>query len=553
MIIKNRDDHQIVINKSNVDLDSFYENKFQINLNRVAFIFITILILIILYSTRVIYLSSKTLKNYTNTVNKVNRADIIDRNGNFISKSVFTTNVGIDPKLIKNKKKFLLKLQYTFPEKNFEEIKKKVYGQKFFYLEKKMIPEKFNKITLLGEKSIRLEKKITRIYPDKNLFSHVIGQIDDDNNGISGIEKSFDKRLKDGRDKLMLTLDKNLQFIIRNELLNAQKIFKNIGGAGILMNINTGEILSLVSVPDFDLNSREQISDISFINRATKGVYELGSVFKSFTIGAALDYGLISPKDMFLNLEKKMKCGGRIISEYDENLPKDLSVEDILVHSSNIGSVKIGQIIGQEKLRQFLEKIGILGKINFDIEEIGRPLPIKWRDCKLKTVSYGHGITTTPIQLAKGYAILANGGYDVKPTLVKKEFYNLKRKRILNKNVSSQINTMFRKVVQKGTATLSDVDGYEVGGKTGTAQIVEKGVYTNKKINTFSSIFPSSNPKYVLVVLLEDTKLSKDYVYKYRNKPGSYKGTPFNTAGWTSVEISGKIIDKIGPILATKY
>ncbi len=551
--MKNREDHRIVINKSNVDLDSFYENKFQINLNRVAFIFITIFILIILYSTRVIYLSSKTLKNYTNTVNKVNRADIIDRNGNFISKSVFTTNVGIDPKLIKNKKKFLLKLQYTFPEKNFEEIKKKVYGQKFFYLEKKMIPEKFNKIRLLGEKSIRLEKKITRIYPDKNLFSHVIGQIDDDNNGISGIEKSFDKRLKDGRDKLMLTLDKNLQFIIRNELLNAQKIFKNIGGAGILMNINTGEILSLVSVPDFDLNSREQISDISFINRATKGVYELGSVFKSFTIGAALDYSLISPKDMFLNLEKKMKCGGRIISEYDENLPKDLSVEDILVHSSNIGSVKIGQIIGQEKLRQFLEKIGILGKINFDIEEIGRPLPIKWRDCKLKTVSYGHGITTTPIQLAKGYAILANGGYDVKPTLVKKEFYNLKKKRILNKNVSSQINKMFRKVVQKGTATLSDVDGYEVGGKTGTAQIVEKGVYTNKKINTFTSIFPSSNPKYVLVVLLEDTKLSKDYVYKYRNKPGSYKGTPFNTAGWTSVEISGKIIDKIGPILATKY
>ena len=551
--MKNREDQQVVFNKSNLDLDNFYENKFEINLNRVAFIFIAIFILIILYSTRVIYLSSKTLKNNVSMINKVNRADIIDRNGSFISKSVFTTNVGIDPKLIKNKKKFLLKLQYTFPDKNFEEIKKKVYGQKFFYLEKKIIPEKFNKIRLLGEKSIRLEKKITRIYPDKNLFSHVIGQIDDNNNGISGIEKSFDKKLKDGRDNLMLTLDKNLQFIIRNELLNAQKIFKNVGGAGILMNINTGEILSLVSVPDFDLNSREQISDISFINRATKGVYELGSVFKPFTVGAALNYGLISPKDMFLNLEKKMKCGGRIISEYDENLPTDLSVEDILVYSSNIGSVKIGQIIGQEKLKQFLEKIGILGKLNFDIEETGRPLPFKWRDCKLKTVSYGHGITTTPIQLAKGYAILANGGYDVKPTLIKKEFYNLKKKRILNKDLSSQINNMFRKVVQKGTATLSDVEGYEVGGKTGTAQVVEKGVYTNKKINTFASIFPTSNPKYVLIVLLEDTKLSKNYVYKYRNKSGSYKGTPFNTAGWTSVEISGKIIDKIGPILATKY
>ena len=318
------------------------------------------------------------------------------------------------------------------------------------------------------------------------------------------------------------------------------------------MNIKNGEILSLVSVPDFNLNSRDDITDINYINRATKGVYELGSVFKPFTIAAGLNNNLISPSDIFLDLEKKLKCGGRTISEYDEDLPKDLSVEEILIYSSNIGSVKIGQIVGQEKLKNFLEKIGILGRLNFDIEEIGNPLPFKWRNCKLKTVSYGHGITTTPIQLAKGYAILANGGYDIKPTLIKKEIYNLQKK-ILKKNVSSQLNKIFRKVVTQGTATLSDVEGYEVGGKTGTAQIVENGVYTNKKINTFASVFPTSDPKYVLVILLEDTKLSKDYVYKYRNKPGSYKGTPFNTAGWTSVEISGKIIDKIGPILATKY
>ena len=318
------------------------------------------------------------------------------------------------------------------------------------------------------------------------------------------------------------------------------------------MNINNGEILSLVSVPDFNLNSRKDISDANYINRATKGVYELGSVFKSFTIAAGLNYGLISPKDLFLNLEKKLKCGGRTISEYDENLSNNLSVEDILVYSSNIGSVKIGQIIGQEKLKNFLEKIGILGQLNFDIHEIGKPIPFKWRNCKLKTVSYGHGVTTTPIQLAKGYAILSNGGYEIKPTLIKKDFYG-KKKKILNKDVSEEINAMFRKVVQQGTASLSDVEGYEVGGKTGTAQIVENGIYTKKKINTFASVFPTSNPKYVLIVLLEDTKLSKDYIYKYRNKPGSYKGTPFNTAGWTSVEIAGKIIDKIGPILATKY
>ena len=543
----------IIINKSDSNFVNFYKNKFKLNLNRVAFIFIIIFIITILYSTRVIYLSSKTYQNNNYKINKISRADITDRYGEYISKTVFTTNVGIDPKLVKDKKKLLLKLQYTYPKKDFTEIKNKLFGKKFFYIEKKITPDNYKKIKLLGEKSIIIEQKITRIYPDKNLFAHVVGQIDEDNNGISGLEKSFDKKLKDGREILTLTLDKNLQFIIRNELLKAQKIFNNIGSAGILMNINTGEILSLVSLPDFNLNSREDISDDNYINRATKGIYELGSVFKSFTIAAGLNYGLVSPEDMFLNLEKKMKCGGRTISEYDENLPNDLSVEDILIYSSNIGSVKIGQIVGKEKLKSFLEKIGLLDKLNFDIEEIGKPISFKWGKCKLKTVSYGHGITTTPIQLAKGYAILANGGFDINPTLVKREFSNVKKKRILNKHLSSQINPIFRKVVEKGTASLSDVEGYEVGGKTGTAQIVENGIYTKKKINTFASVFPTSKPKYVLIILLEDTKLSKDYVYKYRNKTGSYKGTPFNTAGWTSVEISGKIIDKIGPILATKY
>tara|TARA_Y100000816_G_scaffold145510_2_gene103264 strand:- start:1237 stop:2892 length:1656 start_codon:yes stop_codon:yes gene_type:complete len=547
------EDNKIIINRSNLDLTDFDNNKFKINLNRVAFLFILIFATIILYSTRVIYLSSKTYEKKNYVVNKINRADITDRNGNYVSKSVFTTNVGIDPNLVKDKKKLLVKLQYTFPKKDISKLKKKVSGKKFFYIEKNVTPERFQKIKLLGEKSIILESKITRIYPDENLFSHIVGQIDDNNNGISGIEKSFDKSLKDGREQLALTVDREIQYIIRNELINAQKIFKNVGGAGILMNINNGEILSLVSIPDFNLNRREDISDNNLINRATKAVYELGSVFKSFTIAAGLNYGLISPKDMFLNLEKKMKCGGRIISEYDEDLSKNLSVEDILVYSSNIGSVKIGQIIGIDKMKEFLNQLGMLNKIEFDIEEVGSPLPFKWGDCKLKTVSYGHGITTTPIQLARGYAIIANGGFQVNPTLIKKDFDKPKGQKILNNQVSSQINSILRKVVINGTASLSDVDGYEVGGKTGTAQIVENGLYSNKKINTFASIFPISNPKYVLVVLLEDTKLSKDYVYMYRNKTGSYKGTPFNTAGWTSVEIAGKIIDKIGPILATKY
>ncbi len=551
--MKKNDYNKIIIDSSNLDLDSFNNNKFKINLNRIAFIFIIVFIIIVIYSTRIIYLSSKTIEKKNFISNQINRADITDRNENYISKSVFTTNVGIDPKLIKDKKKLLIKLQYTFPKKDISKIKEKISKKNFFYIEKKVTPERLQKIKLLGEKSIRIEPKITRIYPDENLFSHIIGQIDDDNNGISGIEKSFDKELKNGKKNLILTVDRELQFIIRDELLNAQKIFKNIGGTGILMDINNGEILSLVSIPDFNLNLRKDVSDKNFINRATKGVYELGSVFKSFTIAAGLNYDLISPTDMFLNLEKKMRCGGRTISEYDEDLSEDLSVEDILIYSSNIGSVKIGQIIGKEKMREFLTLIGLLDKMKFDIEEVGKPLTFKWGDCKLKTASYGHGITTTPIQLAKGYAILSNGGYQVNPTLIKKKFDKSKRVKILKQDVSSKINPILRKVVTSGTASLSDVEGYEVGGKTGTAQIVDNGIYTSKKINTFASVFPISDPKYVLVILLEDTKLSKDYVYKYRNKPGSFTGTPFNTSGWTSVEIAGKIIDKIGPILATKY
>ena len=275
---------KININSTNLDLDYFYNNKLKINLNRIAFIFIIVFITFILYSTRVIYLSSKTFEKKNYILNKINRADITDRNGNYISKSVITTNVGVDPKLIKDKKKLLVKLQYTFPEKDISIIKEKISGKKFFYIEKKVTPEKFRKIKLLGEKSIILEPKLTRIYPDKNLFSHIVGQIDDDNKGISGLEKSFDNKLKDGRKKLVLTIDKDLQFLIRNELINAQNIFKNIGGMGILMDINNGEILSLVSIPDFNLNLREDITDKKFINRATKGVYELGSVFKTFTI-----------------------------------------------------------------------------------------------------------------------------------------------------------------------------------------------------------------------------------------------------------------------------
>ena len=538
------------------DACKFSENKSIVSFNRIAFLFFFILFIFLLYSTKIVYLGSTSPKQTYQMTNKIknHRADIIDVDGRFIAKSVITYNVGIKPNLINDKKKFLLKLKYSFPELDFRKIENNLDKKKFFYLKKKLTPKKSEEIKLLGEKSIILEPKITRIYPDNNLFSHTIGQIDDENFGVSGIEKSFDNYLKTNTKPLTITLDKEIQFIIRQELLDFEKIFKNVGSAGILMNINSGEILSLISLPDFDINKRNNISDKMYINRATKGVYEFGSVFKTFTIAAGFNEKLIEPKDMFNNLEKKIKCGGRTISEYDGNLSQNLSVEEILINAGNIGSVKIGQKLGVDKIRNFLNKIGIIGDIKFDITEIGTPIPFNWGKCKLLTVSFGHGITTTLLQLAKGYAIISNGGFNITPTLVKNDNIKLEKgRRVLNRDVSLKINQILRRVVTEGTASLADVKGYNVGGKTGTALIVENGKYTKKKINTFASIFPTNEPEYVLIIMLEDTKLSKDYVYKYRNKPGSFVGTPFNTAGWTSVEVAAKIIERIGPILATKY
>ena len=409
---------------------------------------------------------------------------------------------------------------------------------------------------LLGDKSIRPEEKLTRLYPQKNLFSHIIGQIDDNNNGISGIEKSFDKELKQIKEPLRLTLDTDIQFLIRSELSKFQEIFKAKGSAAILMNVNNGEILSMISLPDFDLNKRETIKDVNYINRVTKGTYELGSVFKTFTIASGINEGLIEPDTEFLDSKKTINCGkNHSIGEYDDEMPSDLTVEQILIKSGNIGSVRIARKVGVEKHKSFLESIGILDKIDFDIEEVGKPQTIDWYEgCKLETISFGHGITTTILQLAKGYSIIANGGYDIQPTLIKKNL-NKKNKgeKILKNNVSKKMNSILRKVVSEGTAKQVNVRGYQVGGKTGTAEQARNKKYSNVKINTLASIFPTENPKYVFVVMLESPKTSKEYMYIYRDGKGSFKGSPFNTAGWTTVEAAGKIIEKIGPILATKY
>ena len=555
----NKENYENIIIEKYENEFSYKKSKSNLNIhfNRIAFIFFIFLTISIIYSIQLVHLGSLKLniKEAKPAINKKNyRADIIDRNGNYLVKSVSSIDIGINPAEVIDKKKLLINLQLIFPNKDYIDIEKKLNKNKFFKFEKKISQENYQKLMSLGDKSIRAEEKLTRLYPQKNLFSHIIGQIDDDNNGISGIEKSYDDKLKSINDHLQLTVDADIQFLIREELKKFHVIFRSKGAAAILMNVNNGDIISMVSYPDFNLNERLAINDVNYINRATKGVYELGSVFKTFTVAAGFENGIIEPETEFLGLEKKLKCGKSTIAEYDNKIPSDLTVEQILIRSSNIGSVRIGQKLEIEKLRDFLAKIGVLYKIDFDIEEVGQPIPFKWGKCKLATVSFGHGITTTPLQIAKGYAVISNGGYEIKPSLIK-DNSNKNKKRIIKKGVSKKINTILRKIVtsKEGTAGLANVQGYEIGGKTGTAQKTTSGGYSNAKVNTFVGIFPTSKPKYTLVVLMDEPKTSPDYIYEYRNSKGYYKGTPFNTAGWTSVEVAGKIIEKIGPILATNY
>ena len=552
--------------KSNIILEE-YENKFSykksktnlnIEFNRIAFIFFVFLVISIIFSIQLLHLGSlKQIKKVTPVSNIKNyRADIIDRNGNYLAKTVSSIDIGINPVEIIDKQKLLINLKLLFPKKNYLEIEKKIDQNKFFYFEKKISLENYEKIMLLGDKSIVPEEKLARVYPQKNLFSHIIGQIDDDNQGISGIEKSFDDRLKQKKEPLKLTVDTDVQFLVREQLIKFNTIFRSKGAAAILMNVNNGEIISMVSYPDFDLNKREKIVDLDFINRATKGVYELGSVFKTFTVAAGLDQNLIDVDTEFLDLPKSIRCAGQPIGEYSDNIPSDLTVEEILIRSGNIGSVRIGQKLEIEKLKSFLEKVGVLNKIDFDIEEVGEPYPFKWGKCKLATVSFGHGITTTPLQLAKGYSIITNGGFDIKPTLIKRDKDNINNKnRIIKEGISEKLNPILRKIVtnKEGTAELANIDGYEVGGKTGTAQKTTLGGYSNLKVNTFASIFPTSKPKYALIVLLDEPKTNSEYIYYYKDGKQPTKGTPYNTAGWTSVEVAGNIIERIGPILATKH
>ena len=528
--------------------------KLAVNQDRVYLLFFVFFCLIFIFATKIFFISLKNLdsKNYVKNypIFKPLRNDILDRNGDPIARNVAVYHAAIKPNLIKDKKKFIIKLKLLYPELNFQFVKNNLDKNKYFYLKRNITQKERNNLWSLGEKGLLFERTQTRIYPHKNLFSHVIGQIDLDNNGISGVEKYFDKNLKKiENEPLHLSLDINLQYLIREELIQSISDFKAKGAASVLMDAKTGEILSLISLPDYNLNIRQNIKDKNFTNKITKGVFELGSIFKTFTIALAMENNLFSPNTMIKNIPDEIKCSKYTISEHDE-MPSSLSLKQILIRSSNIGTIKVARKIGENKLKTFLEDLNLLNTINFELDEIGSPLNFSWNKCKLETVSYGHGITTTPLQAVAAYASISNGGVIVAPTLVKNKNSNLEKGRIVNSKTSKKINSILREVVTSdhGTASLAEVDGYYVGGKTGTANKNINGQYTNNKLTSFISVFPTIDPEYILLVLMDEPKPAPQIVYNYRGKKIS--GINRNESGWNSAYAAGKIIEKIGPILA---
>ena len=524
-----------------------------ISQDRIYLLFFLFFSLVTIFSIKIILVSLKKFEVHNQKNNSFYqtslRRDIVDRNDDLVSRNIKSFHAAVNPHLIKNKKNFLIKIRLNFPDLPIKIIEQKLNNGKYFYLKKRLDQNDKEKLWSLGEKGIIFEPFQSRIYTHANLYSHILGQVDYDNYGISGVEKYFDKELKDVKlinKPLKLTLDTNIQYIIDDELNRALEIFGATGGGALLMDVKSGEVLSLVSLPNFDINKRANITDKKYTNKITKGVYELGSIFKTFTIALALEKNLVTPHTIIKNIPRKLKCSIHEISDI-KKFPNDLSVEEILIRSSNVGTVMLGKKIGENDFKEFIKKTNLLNTSKFELEEVGTPLNFRWDKCKLETVSFGHGIAVTPLQAAATYAAITNGGNIINPTMIKNDNYQEKQK-IISAETSKKINKILRKVVteEEGTAKLANVYGYNVGGKTGTSQRYRN---KNENLNTFISIFPTDEPKYTLLVMLENPQVASELIYNYKGT--KVKGTR-NEAGWNSVYVAGKIIKKIGPILAIK-
>ncbi len=473
--------------------------------------------------------------------NPVKRADILDRNGEIIATSLPTVNLYANTKQIDNPEDVAEQLNMIFPEISYERFTQLLSRKgAFIYLKRNLSPAQQSQVNNLGIPGLEFENCEKRIYPHKNLFAHVLGNTNVDNVGISGLEKAMNERLTTSTKPLYLSVDLGIQNTIRDALLAGVAQFKAEGAAAILMEVKTGKIVALSSVPDFDPNENLKITDREMFNFATKGVYEAGSVFKVFNTAMCLDSGKVKVTDRF-DTSKPVYFGKARVSD-PHGSHGMLTPEDILVESSNIGSTLEIMRVGKTYQRQFFQKINMDKELSaIELPEVARPLFLsekRWSNHSMATMSYGYGISTTPLHIISAFSAVINGGMYHEPSLLYKN--NRQGYRVVSEKTSSEMRGLLRAVVTRGTGRRANVDGYQVMGKTGTADKLENGRYNHKKsISTFVSGFPESNPKYALLVVVDDPK-------------GSKETFGHTEAGWNAVPITRNIITAVAPQLNVK-
>ncbi len=472
--------------------------------------------------------------------NPITRADIVDRNGTVLATSLPTVNLYAKPKLIRDKEAVASKLSEFIPDMLYEDILSKISKKsKFVYIKRNLSLAQKYQIYALGIEGLGFEDMEKRVYPHKNLFSHILGKTNIDNIGISGIEKELNERLTTSDVALKLSIDSGIQDTIREKLESAVNKFNALGGTAILMDVNNGEIISMISLPDFDPNLSAAPEERAQFNFATKGLYEPGSVLKIFNAAMGLESGKINLTDKF-DATKPLKLRYNTIKDYrGEN--RWLNLQEILIYSSNIGSAQIALKVGKETQQKILGSLGLFDPIkNFEVAEKASPsVPRRWGEETTATVAYGYGISVTPLHLISAFAAVVNGGTYYTPTLLK---YNEKPKgkKVISTKTSKMMRELLRGVVVKGSGKRANVAGYEVAGKTGTAQKLVNGKYIDKKVMTsFIATFPVSAPRYALLLMMDEPKASKE----------TYG---FATSGWNTVPTAGAIITAIAPQLNIK-
>lgn len=488
------------------------------------------------------------------------RADIVDRNGSLLATNFETHALYAQPHQMIDPKLAAERLVKIFPDLKIERLTKDFTGKrKFVWIKKKISPEQMQSVHEIGDPGLLFAPRDMRLYPNGKLAAHVLGGASFGKEGVqaaevigvAGIEKFRDAYLRDpanGEKPLELSLDLSVQAASETVLEGGMKILNAKWATSVLMDIHTGEVISSVSLPNFDPNKRPPVEatgkavDSPLFNHAVQGVYELGSVFKIFAAAQAIDLGLVNANTV-IDTDEPIELHGHKIGEFQDKKLGELSITDIIVESSNRGTGRLALAIGAERQRDFLDSLGFLKATPIEVVEasIGRPqLPENWIDLSAVTISYGHGLSSSPMHLAAGYAAIANGGHAITPTLIKQDGPRL-GPRVMSQKAAETSLMMLRKVVTDGTASFSDVPGYSVGGKTGSADKTTKrgGYYEEKVLTTFASVFPTDDPKYVLIVSMDEAVESAGE-------------EPRRTAGWTAVPVAGEMITRIAPLLGLR-